>query len=344
MRESRSALVELTRARLIEFVRDPGALFWVFGFPLLLAAGLGIAFRNQGPEPVRVAVVAPGDSGTMLALSRPGFEVKPASAEDAALMLTRAQVDLVAEPIGDTISYRFDETRPESRYARLAVDEALQRARGRTDVAKISETHVTEPGSRYIDFLLPGLIGLNLLGSSVWGLGYSIVDARKRKLLKRLAATPMRRRDYLLALLISRLLFLVIEVVALVFIGELLFGVHVQGSYAAVMAVCLAGGFAFTGISLLIAARTQSTETAQGLLNFVTMPMWLLSGTFFSAARFPEWLQPIVQALPLTAMNDALRAVVNEGQSLASQSLELVGLMAWGLVTFVVALKIFRWQ
>lgn len=341
--EPTSALVELTRARIVEFYRDPGALFWVFGMPLVLAFALGLAFRNRPPDPVHVAVV---DTAGALAvpLTAPTFDVKQAPLDEARLMLRRGQVDLLVDERDGHVTYRYDETRPEGRFARLAVEGAIERARGRKDVTQAGEERVTEPGSRYIDFLMPGLVGMNLLGSSMWGLGYSIVDARKRKLLKRLAATPMKRSDYLLSLMLSRLVFLVAEVVALLAIGRFAFGVEVQGSYVAVGALSLLGGLAFTGLSLLIAARPQSTEAASGWMNLAMLPMYLLSGSFFSSKHFPDWLQPLVQALPLTALNDSLRAVINEGATFTSQLGEVGILLLWGVIPFALALRFFRWQ
>ena len=343
MSDPRSSLFELTRMRVLEFIRDPGALFWVFGFPILLAFVLGLAFRNRPPEPVRVVVV---DSPAVLAtLSKlEGFKAEEAPLDDAKWKLRRAQVDLLVQSTTEGIVYRFDETRPEARIARMATENAIERAAGRADPDKAVEQKVTEQGSRYIDFLVPGLIGMNLMGSSMWGIGYSLVDARKRKLLKRLAATPMRRRDYLLSVLASRLLFLLFEVAALVAIGWGAFGVEVQGNLLAVGVLAILGGLSFAGIALLVAARPQSTETAAGLMNFVMLPMYLLSGAFFSAKHFPDVLQPFIQALPLTALNNGLRAVINEGASLASQWQPMALLGAWGVVCFVVALKSFRWQ
>lgn len=339
-----SALYELTKMRVLEFVRDPGALFWVFGFPILLAFVLGLAFRNRPPDPIHVAVVGNAELAAMLRKSA-AFVVEEAPLEDARWMLRRAQVDLLVQTAGPSdITYRFDETRPEGRVARLAVEREIERSKGRVDVTKPTEEKVTEAGSRYIDFLVPGLIGMNLMGSSMWGVGYGVVDARKRKLLKRLAATPMRRSDYLLAILFSRLLFLIFETAALVAVGWGAFGVAVQGSLVAVFALALLGGLAFTGLSLLIAARPQSTEVAGGLMNFVMLPMYLLSGAFFSSKHFPDVLQPFIQALPLTALNNGLRAVINEGAGLSSQLVPAAILIAWGVVSFVVALRIFRWQ
>lgn len=340
--QPRSALFELTRLRVLEFVRDPGALFWVFGFPIVLAFVLGLAFRNRPPEPVRVVVAEDAALAAVLRAD-PAFRVTEASVDDAKWKVRRAQADLMLMGPTGAVTYRYDETRPEGRIARLAVARALERAQGQAE-PKAIEQKVTEPGSRYIDFLVPGLIGMNLMGSSMWGIGFGMVDARKRKLLKRLAATPMRRRDYLLSVLLSRMLFLVIEVVALVAVGWLAFGVEVQGSLLAVGALSILGGLGFAGISLLIAARTASTEVAGGLMNFVMMPMYLLSGAFFSASNFPELLQPFIQALPLTALNDSLRAVINEAQPISTQWAEIAIMGVWGVVPFVIALKVFKWQ
>ena len=339
-----SALFELTRMRVLEFIRDPGALFWVFGFPILLAFVLGLAFRNRPPDPLHVVVVDNAPLAELLAKDA-SLIVEQAPLEAARWKLRRAQVDLLVQSSDlQDITYRFDETRPEARVARLAVERAIERSRGRRDVTRASEEKVTEPGSRYIDFLVPGLIGMNLMGSSMWGVGYGVVDARKRKLLKRLAATPMRRSDYLLAILLSRLLFLLFETTALVAVGWGAFGVAVQGNLGAVFALALLGGLAFTGVALLIAARPQSTEVAGGLMNFVMMPMYLLSGAFFSSKHFPDALQPFIQALPLTALNNGLRAVINEGAALSSQWVAIAILLGWGVVSFAVALRIFRWQ
>ncbi len=242
------------------------------------------------------------------------------------------------------IDYQYDPTRPESKVARLAVDDALQRALGRTDVMIARERQTVEPGARYIDFLIPGLIGLNLMGSGMWGLGFTVVQARGRKLLKRFAATPMRRSHYLFSFMLSRLMFLALEVAALVAFGWLVFGVHVRGSILNVAILSLIGGLTFSGLGLLVAARPQTIEGVSGLMNFVMLPMWLLSGTFFSSARFPEIFQPFIRALPLTALNDSMRSVINDGASLGSNWTALIVLLIWCLLSFAVALKIFRWQ
>ncbi len=346
-------LVELTRARLLEFAREPEAVFWVFVFPVLLAVALGIAFRTKPPEKLRAAIVrsdaATGRLATVLTAS-PDLELSFVTPGEAARELRSGKVDVVVEASaapGDgplAVTYRFDTTRPEGRAARLAVDDALQRALGRPDRLATKEERVAQPGSRYIDFLIPGLVGLNLMGSGMWGLGFAVVQARTRKLLKRFAATPMRRSHYLLSFMLSRLVGLVLEVAVVVGFGWLLFGVAVRGSLLELAAVSLLGSLTFAGIGLLVAARPTTIEGVSGWMNLVQLPMWLLSGSFFSYERFPAIAHPFIRALPLTALNDTLRAVVNEGAPLATHWPAVAVMAGWGAVSFLLALRLFRWQ
>ena len=342
-------LFELTAMRVREFLREKEAVFWVFVFPVLMTFALGIAFRNTAPEKTPVAIEAAATDArvdeTAGVLSR-SSEVTATvmSPEEAAQALRSGKVAIVVKPANDSFEYRFDPTRPESRTARLLVDDVLQRGKGRADVAKVGDEQVTEPGARYVDFLVPGLIGMNLMGSGLWGLGFTVVIARSRKLLKRFAATPMKRSHYLLSFMLSRLVFLVLEVAAVVIFAVVAFGFTVRGSWLSLVLVTVLGGFTFSGIGLLVAARPTTIEGVSGLMNFIMLPMWLLSGTFFSSERFPQVLQPFIKALPLTALNDVLRAVMNEGAGLSANWIPIATLLAWFLVSFVVALKIFRWQ
>ena len=341
-------LVQLTRVRYREFFREPEAVFWVFIFPVLLAAGLGIAFRNRAPERTSVAVVALDSSAAGLAdaLGRaPEVEVSLLSDSAAAEALRTGEVALVVVPSADgRVEYRFDDTRPESRIARLLVDDALQRAAGRRDPMSVSDRAVHERGSRYIDFLVPGLLGMNLMGSGIWGVGFAIVDARKKRLLKRLIATPMSRPQFLGSFVLSRLTLLVIEVGLLLGFGALVFGVPLRGSLVLLVTICLVSSLAFTSLGLLVASRVQTMEGASGLMNLVMLPMWIFSGVFFSASRFPDSLQPFIQALPLTAVVDALRANILRGAGWAAVAPELAIILAWLAVSFLLALKLFRWR
>jgi ABC-2 type transport system permease protein len=345
-------LLSLTMARMREFWRQPTAIFWVFGFPVLLAFVLGIAFRESGPEKIKVAVEnstakAPDIANTIA--QSPDLQPVVLSPADAANALRSGQVALVIrwgvlDGRKSGFDYRFDPTRPDSRVARLAVNDVLQRAEGRVDAATWRDQALSEPGARYIDFLIPGLIGLNLMGSGMWGLGFSIVQSRTQRLLKRLAATPMRRWHFLLSFMFSRLIFLVLEVAAILIFAYYVFDVRIHGSILNVALVALVGSMAFSGIGLLIGARTKTIEGASGLMNLVMLPMWLLSGSFFSASKFPDFIQPFIKALPLTALNDALRAVMNDGAGITTVGVSLVVLLLWGTISFIIALKIFRWQ
>jgi ABC-2 type transport system permease protein len=339
-------LIQLTLARMREFYREPEAIFWVFGFPIVLAFALGIAFRNRGPGELNVAVLRgpAGDSALVATLdASPVLKASAVDSADGRLRLRTGRIALLVVP-GDPLVYRYDSTRAESRLARLEVDDVLQRAHGRTDPAAVRDERVAEPGSRYIDFLIPGLLGMNLLGSGIWGVGFSVVQARQKKLLKRYMATPMRRSDYLLGFILSRLTFLCVEVIALIGFGAVMFGVGVRGSLLALAAINVLGALSFAGLGLLVASRARTIEAVSGLMNLVMLPMWVLSGTFFSYARFPEAMQPFVKALPLTALNDALRAVMIDGTSIARLGSSLAIVAGWGAVSFVVALRIFRWR
>lgn len=341
-----SPLLELTRARLMEFFREPGALFWVFGFPLLLALALGFAFRDKPPDKTPIGVVGSTRSAQLAtALSQnPALKVESFASLDAAnAALRNGKVSLLVES-GGTITYRYDPTRPDSRAARLEVNASLQKAGGRKDPVATADQLVHEKGSRYIDFLIPGILGLNLMGTGMWGVGFSIVTARIKKTLKLLSATPMRRRDYLLCHILARLAFLCFEVPLILCFGVFVFGVPIRGSLLELVAVCVLGAIVFSGIGLLTTSRARTIETASGLMNLVMIPMWLLSGSFFSAERFPAVMQPFIQALPLTPLNNILRAIMLEGKSLTALPGELAILAGWGIASFLISLKIFRWQ
>jgi len=348
----RSALIELTLARAREFLREPEAIFWVFLFPMLLAVALGLAFREKGPDKIPIGVVAPAAASASDAASTRTFqalEKSPAllarrfSPREGREALRTGRISLLVEA-GPPVVFRFDPTRPDSRIARLEADEALQRTAGRQDVVAVKSEEVKEKGSRYIDFLIPGLLGMNLMGTGIWSLAFSVTTARNRRILKRLIATPMRKSDYLLSQIFGRLAFLLPEVVILVGAGWLFFDVAVRGSLLLLFATSLLGAMVFCGMGLLVASRVTTIEGVSGLANLVMVPMWIASGVFFSSERFPDAVQPFINALPLTALNQALRGIITEGKGLTGIALQLGILLAWGVVCFTVALKIFRWR
>jgi ABC-2 type transport system permease protein len=338
-------IIELTIVRTKEFLRETEAIFWVFGFPLILALALGFAFRAKPPDRIPIGIVAgPGAQSRMAQLSRsPALLPHIYSAAEGEEALRRGRISLLIE--GDPAPvYRFDPTRPESRAARIEADDALQKAAGRKDVFQAAQVEVKEQGSRYIDFLMPGLLGMNLMSTGIWGIAFTVANARMKKLLKRLVATPMRKSEYLLSQFLSRLVFLTMEVSVLVAFGWLVFGVRVNGSLPLLALLCLVGGFSFSGVGVLVASRARSIEAVSGITNLVMMPMWLCSGVFFSYERFPDKIKPLIRLLPLTALNDALRGVINDSMGLAQIAPQLAILLVWGLACFFLGLKIFRWQ
>lgn len=344
MTERRSPLVELTLLRLRLFYREPSTIFWAFGFPIMLSIALGIAFRNRAPDPVRVAIAAgPGAERIGSELASPLVKATVDDEATADRALRSGKVVLVVVP-GEPRTYRYDETRPEARLARLLVNDVLQRAEGRSDVVSVADQRVTQVGARYIDFLVPGLVGMNLMSGSMWGIGYAIVEMRTKKLVKRMLATPMRRSDFLLSFVLMRALFVIVEVPVLFGFGWIAFGVGVFGSKLLMLCLSFLGAFTFGGLGLLVASRAQNTQTVGGLMNLVMMPMFIGSGVFFSTSNFPDSLQPLLRALPLTALNDSLRAVSSGGATLSGVAWPSLVLASWALVSYAAALKLFRWR
>lgn len=346
-------LGQLILARLREFYREPEALFWVYGFPIVMIVALGIAFRNKPVENILVDIQQDGAEQSTIKQIRAALgkdetlRIQVNNSTACRLRLRTGKTALVLVPptsANEAYEYLLDSTRDESRLAQSKVDDALQRAAGRVDPLQVRTQEMQEPGGRYIDFLVPGLIGMSLMGGGLWGVGFATVDMRIRKVLKRFLATPMRKTDFLFGILISRLIFLVPEILVLVLFARLAFGVIIQGSLLTVTALILLGALTFAGIGLLVASRARTLEAVSGLMNLVMLPMWVLSGIFFSAERFPEAMQPFIKALPLTPLIDALRSVSLEGTSLPALWPQLAILGSWAIVSFVLALRWFRWS
>ena len=340
-------IVQLTLMRLRELSREPGTLFWVFGFPILMSIALGLAFRSTGPEPVRVGALPGVSAEVTRALVAGGVKVRSLDEAAARTELRSGRVALVlvppAAPGAGPLGYRYDDMRPESRLGRATVDDILQRAAGRRDTRAVRDDLVRERGARYIDFLIPGLIGMNLMSGSMWGIGWVLVNMRVRKLLKRLLAAPMRRRHLFYAQALSRLIMIPIELVVILVFARLAFDVRMTGSWLALALVSVTGSACFAGLAILVASRAQNSETVSGLMNLVMLPMFVLSGVFFSSAHFPAFMQPAVNALPLTALCNGLRAVIIDGAGLAGVAGSLALMAGWGAISFVIGLRLFRW-
>jgi ABC-type multidrug transport system permease subunit len=348
-------VTQLVISRLREFLREPEAVFWVYGFPILMTVGLGIAFQSRPVERSSVVIVdgpaAAATKDALLPAEMPErFDVKVLQGDEARRQLRTGRTDVVVDPnttpagIKPEYMYQFDPTRSESVLGRKAVDDQLQRAAGREDVADVTLVEIDEPGGRYIDFLVPGLLGMSLMGGGLWGVGFVTVDLRVRKLLKRFLATPMKKTDFLLGIMISRMIFMVPEVLALVVFARYAFGVVNHGSTVAVTFLILLGAFMFSGIGLLAASRAKTIEAVSGIMNLVMVPMWIFSGIFFSSERFPSAVQPFIQALPLTPLISTLRSVMLEGASLSELMAPIAIMAAWAIISFALALRLFRWR
>jgi ABC-type multidrug transport system permease subunit len=337
-----SSLYQLTMVRFRLVLREPEAIFWIFIFPILLAVGLGIAFRNRPADVLPVAATTPQLAGALAADKGLRATEMDESAGAHALATGNILLLAVARPGG--VEYRYDDTNPDARNARLLADRAIQTAAGRRDAVAASNELVHETGSRYIDFVVPGLLGMNLMGSAMWGLGFSIVEGRQKKLLKRMVASPMPKWQYLTAFLLSRLAMLVIEVVVFLGFARIAFGVPFRGSLWELALVCVLTSLVFSALGLLVASRAKTMEAVSGLMNLVMLPMWILSGVFFSASRFPAMIQPLVRALPLTAAINAIRGNMLQGTELSHMVAQIAILLAWFCVPFAVSLRIFRWR
>ena len=347
--KSYNPFVELYKARIREFYRQPSRLFWVYGFPLLLAVILGLAFRGGGERPMLLDLVQTSSESKVASVikSQPKkFKIKQSDQATALARLKAGKTPLVvvAGASQSDIDYHFDPTRPEAIATRSSLDDTLQRAFGRKDVLSAHDQPVTEPGSRYIDFLIPGLLGMNAMGGGLWGVGFFLVNCRIGKLLKRFKATPMPRISFLGAILASRLTYLIPDISVLMSLGIFAFGMPMRGNWLTLLIVEVIGASAFAGLGLLVASRARTTEAVSGLMNLIMFPMWLFGGIFFSPDVYPDAIQPFIQILPLTQLLNALRAVILEGAGLAAIMTPIGVLVAWAVITFTLALKLFRWD
>jgi ABC-type multidrug transport system permease subunit len=338
----RSSLYQLSAMRFRLTLREPEAIFWVFIFPILLAVGLGIAFRNRPADVLQAGATTPQLTRALAAEN--GLTATTMDEPAGTRALATGRILLLAIQRPDGVAYKYDDSNPDARTARLLADRAIQTAAGRRDAVHAENQLVHEPGARYIDFVVPGLLGMNLMGSAIWGIGFSIVEARQKKLLKRLVASPMRRWQFLAAYLISRLVMLVLEVAAFLGFARLMFGVPFRGELWQLALLCVLASLAFSALGLLVSSRAKTMEAASGLMNLVMLPMWILSGVFFSAARFPAAIQPVVRALPLTAAIDLLRGNMLQGMGMGQMIAPIAILLAWVAVPFAVSVRIFRWR
>ncbi|MES2201000.1 MAG: ABC transporter permease [candidate division FCPU426 bacterium] len=329
------------------FFREPGVLFWALVFPLVLSGLLGLAYSHRKPAPLPILLLAenPGQrealESMVKALAPPSrLKVSVASPEEAALALKRGKavlsVDHALDP--EARRYRVDANNPEGELALL-----FSRAWFSGKPLPEDTLPLDTRGSRYIDFLLPGLMAFSIINSCLWGVAWVLIDYRQKKFMRRMVATPMSRGQFFMALFIGRCCLVTIETCTLLAFGFIAFHFSLQGDPLAFALVMLAGVIAFFGLGALISCRTSNSQVGAGLINATTLPMMLISGIFFSYERFPEAAQPYLRMFPPTMMVDALRAVANEGAGVARVLPTALALSVMGLLCMAAARRFFRW-
>jgi ABC-2 type transport system permease protein len=368
-------LTRLISAQFFEIIREPGVLFWGILFPILMALGLGLAFTKKVESTRKIAIIKTpefaSDSsalGQFLAQRceknqvadgkewRWRYTIKDEKSgnsiflfyqmewEEALKFLKRGTVNLLLTSSGKTIEYNFDPLNSDAQISYLKLSPEI----GAGEAIKVKSNAEIKPmkvtGTRYIDFLVPGLIGMGVMMSSMWGISYGIIEKRSKKLLRRLVATPMKKSHFLIALITVRVAMNFIEALVLFLFSLIAFKMTIQGDISALIVLFLAGNIAFAGIAVLTSCHTSNTEVGNGLVNFVVFPMMILSGIFFSYQNFPEWSLPVIRNLPLSILTDGLRSIINEGAGYHEIAMPSIILTVTGVVFFIAGLKVFKWH
>lgn len=362
-------LYRLIAAHLKEIVREPEVLFWGIVFPILMAWGLGIAFSNKQDMTREIALVRhtqtsetaksklldilehhpAGKKGEYTMplknekLGNVTLTFRECTNEDARVMLKKGTVTLIIDETNGATQYNFDPANAEAQLLYQLVKGVVYNGAGYYSSHQQEIKPLTVAGTRYIDFLVPGLLAMGIMFSCSWGISYVLIERRSKKLLRRMVATPMYKSNMLIALTSARFTMNIAESLLLFAFGWWYFDIQIQGSLLAFALLFVSGNIAFAGIAILISSRTGSSEVGNGLINAVTTPMMVLSGVFFSYHHFPEWAMPVIQNLPLTMLADGVRAVFNEGAGLMEVSKAIIVLSATGVITFIAGLKLFKW-
>ena len=371
-------LRQLTSALFREIIREPGVLFWGILFPILMSLGLGLAFTKKADVTRKVAVVLnPDPSATdtkhytvseflqnncerNISVDKDSWQYKYVIRDDklgnsifqfysmtwkeAMRMLKRGTINVILLDNPDSVEYHFDPLNPDAQLTYLKLSSIISAdvilpGNNNTEIRPLTLT-----GTRYIDFLVPGLITMGVMMSCMWGISYGIIEKRSKKLLRRLVATPMKKSHFLIALITVRIVMNFIESSAILLFALIAFGMTIQGNLSALIMMFLAGNIAFSGIAVLVSSHTSNTEVGNGLINFVVFPMMVLSGIFFSYQNFPDWSLPVIRNLPLTMLTDGIRSIFNEGAGYHEVALPIIILLTTGALFFSAGLKIFKWH
>lgn len=373
----RSQLFQLIAAHAKELMREPAVLFWGIIFPILMALGLGIAFTKKG-EITRNIAFLPGskvgetdkdtsrikrlleshaNSTFSQKLEKKIYEVIvendklgitnfafiPANWDEAIVLLKRGNINIIVEETGGEFLYHFDPLNPEAHLTYLQLAKLMKSGQPANTGNQNNIVPLTLTGTRYIDFLIPGLIAMGIMMSCLWGISYGLIEKRTKKLLRRMIATPMKKSHFLIALITVRFGMNLIESALLFIFAYYFFSISIQGNILALTGIFFTGNIAFSGIAILVSSRTANTEIGNGLINAIVLPMIVLSGIFFSYHNFPGWSIPFIEKLPLTILANSIRSIFIEGAGFPEVALDTTILTVMGLVFFSAGLKIFKW-
>ncbi len=362
-------LLELILIHVKEIIREPGVIFWGVGFPVLISWGLGIAFTRSPETRKDIAMVNTLEDSRLMefvnantsedwtldslksfnlvfedeVFGKNTFRFIPLSEENALKGMKRGKYQVILESTKDSIMYRMDPANPDARLLQLQLSEIFDKEDSVIQLTNARILPVDLQGTRYVDFLIPGLMGMTVMMACMWGISYTIIERRKGNMLRRMVATPMKKHNLLVAHMTARLTITFLETLILVLFARFYFDMQIQGSLIALFLVFLAGNIAFTGIAVLFSSRTSKTEIGNALINLVTMPMLILSGIFFSYQNFPEWTIPFIEKLPLTMMADSFRSIFNEGAGITDVLPDVLILGIGGSITLFAGIKVFKW-
>ena len=339
------AILEMTKGRWREFCREPSALFFVVFMPIVWMVLLGLAFSNQGQDNFKIGIDPSVTSESIVGRAVKSSPTLQGVFTDRATLqqdLKRGRISLILQQGHEGYQLVFDSANPQARASARALRDVIQVAHGRTDPVLVAES--TSSGeARYIDFLIPGLLALSLLTTSLFGTGMTIVVNRRENLLKRYLVTPMRASHYILSHILGRYLIVGVELAAVLGAGYLLFRFHIGANWLSFLVLIILGTGAFTAIGILCGSRSRNSSAYNGMVNLIVLPMMILAGVWFSKSHFPEWLSAVARFLPLTALVDGLRDISLEGASLGQLGFEIAVLAAYGVGAALLSTRLFKW-
>lgn len=335
-------------ARNYEFFRDTAAFGWNFAFPFLIILGIGLIFNDRDLKQYKVGVFPPESiiSTSSTSTLPTGFlkdsliQIIPMEdQEQGELKLQRHKIDLLLDGKSPEHRYWINDSSPTGKVAE------------RIFLASVIPNHlvpqkevVNGRQSRYIDWLFPGVLAMNMMFSALWGVGYVVVRYRKNGTLKRLKATPLTAFEYLTAQMLSRIFLLMFTLVIVWFGADLIFHFHVAGSYYLLFFIFFLGGLNLSSLGLILAARGTSEEFTSGVLNFISWPMMFLSEVWFSLEGSSPWVQKLSLCFPLTHLLKGARKVINDGASIIDIQTECFTLLLTTLLFLIIAANIFSWN